>query len=142
VSHVKRESLPPFGLRRDSPLNHFVLGEAIAKTTAAEAILFSMVEQFETRCRRAVERGEPFTIEDNLQIWSIGHQAAELAGDAVRLLFANSGSSAGRRNNRMARYLNDVSMYTTHPVANPYRVYPMLGRARLGLPAGYFGLDT
>ncbi|MCC6438729.1 MAG: hypothetical protein IT196_27145 [Acidimicrobiales bacterium] len=141
VSHEKHESLPPFGLRRDNPLNHFVLGEAIAKTAAAEAVLFSMVEQFEARCRKAVDGGEPFTIEDNLRIWSIGHQAAELAGDAVRLLFANSGSSAGRRNNRMARYLNDVSMYTTHPVANPYRVYPMLGRARLGLPAGFFGLD-
>ncbi len=142
VSHVKRESVPPFGLRRDNPLNQFVLGEAIAKVATAEAVLFSMVQQFDERCRRAVDGGEPFTIEDNLQIWSMGHQAAELAGSAVRLLFANFGSSAGRSNNRMTRYLNDVSLYTTHPVANPYRVYPMLGRARLGLPAGFFGLDA
>lgn len=142
AAHVKRESLPPFGLRRDSPLNHLVLGEAIAKTATAEAVLFSMVRQFEASCRRAVDGGEPFTIEDNLRIWGMGQQAAELAGAAVRLLFANAGSSAGRSNNRMARYLNDVAMYTTHPVANLYRVYPMLGRARLGLPAGFFGLDA
>lgn len=142
TSQIKHEPMPPFALRRDSPLSHFVLGEAVAKTATAEAAMFSMVQQFEACCRQAVDGGEPFTIEENLRIWSIGHQAAELASDAVRLLFANSGSSAGRSNNRMTRYLNDVSMYTTHPVANPYRVYPMLGRARLGLPAGFFGLDA
>ncbi len=141
VSSLKREPMPPFDLRRDTAVAQLVLGEAVAKTATAEAAVFAVARDYERYCERAVIHGDPFTVADNLRLWAVSQQAAEMAAQAVRMLFANSGTGAGRSDSRMARYLADVTMYGTHPVANVTRVFPMLGRAQLGIPAGFFGLD-
>lgn len=141
VSQVKKQPAPTFALRREAPEAQFVLGQAIARTDLAEAGLFHMVERFDHHCERATHHGEPFTVEDNLRLWAVGQQSAELAAAAVRALFADSGTSAARRGSRMARYLGDVAVYGTHRVASEQRLYPMLGRSHLGLPSGFFGLD-
>lgn len=141
MAQTKRETLPPFALRRDTAVAQHITGEAMAKTATAEAAMFAVVAEFDRCCDEAVTACKPFTVADNLRLWAIGQQAAELAAGAVRLLFANSGTGASRPHSPMARYLADVSMYSTHPVANETRVFPMLGRAQLGLPAAFFGLD-
>lgn len=141
VSQVKKQPAPPFALRREAPEAQFVVGQAIARTDLAEAGLFRMVERFDHHYDRATNHGEPFTVEDNLRLWAVGQQSAELASAAVRALVADSGTSAARRGSRMARYLGDVAMHGTHRVASEQRLYPMLGRSHMGLPSGFFGLD-
>jgi 3-hydroxy-9,10-secoandrosta-1,3,5(10)-triene-9,17-dione monooxygenase len=126
--------------RADDAGIQLVFGEALARTTAAEAILLQGAHRYMELCNRWAERGHLISIEDNLRLVSLFQQAGDLACDAVEGLFRSSGSFATRKGHRMVRYFGDVTMYRTHILSQTRHWAGALARARLGRPLGVGGL--
>jgi 3-hydroxy-9,10-secoandrosta-1,3,5(10)-triene-9,17-dione monooxygenase len=62
-------------------------GEGLALRDAAEAILIRCGQLYDEYCRRHVEEGRKFTLEDDLRIWTLAQQGGRLAFECVDLLF-------------------------------------------------------
>lgn len=111
---------PPFVLRSEDPDHLGDLGMGMTMADAAEALVLAGADRYTAACTALVERGEPFTMELDCRIFGIAQRAAEMASEAVALLFRSAGSSAGMRGQRMQRYFRDASMYRGH-VSAQYR---------------------
>jgi 3-hydroxy-9,10-secoandrosta-1,3,5(10)-triene-9,17-dione monooxygenase len=115
--------------RADDAGIQLVFGEALARATAAEAILLQGAHRYMELCNRWAERGHLISIEDNLRLVSLFQQAGDLACDAVEGLFRSSGSFATRKGHRMVRYFGDVTMYRTHILSQTRHWARALARA-------------
>ena len=118
---------PPIVLRSHDPDYQRWYGHARAKVDTAEAAMFSAADQWMEACRRQVEDGVPFDVEEDLRIQSITRESVRLCWDALQeYVFRTAGSSAAHDGQRMQRIWRDMSMVWGH-LAERHR---RLGRAR------------
>jgi len=126
---------PPGMKRLDNPMYQRNFGIALAMTDAAEAIVIRTGEMYSEYCDLWATEGRPFSLADDLRLWTQSQQAGRLAFEAVELLWRTSDSSVtGRRGQRMQRYYKDVSMYRGHGAAQPDIIAPWAAQVTLGLP--------
>jgi 3-hydroxy-9,10-secoandrosta-1,3,5(10)-triene-9,17-dione monooxygenase len=105
---------PPFTPRSEDPLHQADLGMAMTMTDAAEAIVLRVADMYMEHCVDAVERGVPFTMEKDARLYGMSQRAAEMASEAVGILFRSAGSSAAMAGHPMQRYYRDVAMARGH----------------------------
>ena len=106
--------LPPFQPRRDVGEHQRTLGLAWGLVDAAERILLSCCDSYESYGQRGLDGGEPFTLFDDQKLSVTLRQAGQMAVQAIELVAAASGSSALADGRRMQRYLRDAALYKTH----------------------------
>ena len=114
ICRSKTSALPPRGPRIEDPQHQRDFGVAKIKTDAAEAILMHTAELYAKRNEEAVRGGIPFTRKMDIENYGMLLQAAEMASEAVELLYKSAGSSAAKKGNRFERLLRDVAMTRTH----------------------------
>ena len=120
---------PPIVLRAHDPDYQRWYGHARGKVETAEAAMFSAAEQWMEACRRQVEEGVHFDVEEDLRIQSITRESVRLCWDALQeYIFRTAGSSAAHDGQRMQRIWRDMSMVWGHLAERDQR----LGRARHG----------
>lgn len=116
------------------------LGQALAWTDAAEAVLIRGLEQYMDLCRRWAADRTPITVEENLRLWLLLQQGGRMACDAVERLFQTAGSTATRQGAPLLGYFHDAQMYRSH-MSSQYETFSgYLGRAHLGRPTGFQNL--
>ncbi|MBI0536121.1 hypothetical protein D9599_11105 [Roseomonas sp. KE2513] len=140
VSERMKTYIDPDVLRADHHDFQRPLGEALAKADAAEAVLMGAAGRYMDLCVRWARDGTPFTVEDNLRLWTMLQQGGKLACEVVESLFHNVGAFATKRGNRLQRYFRDVQMYRTHMSAQHQAFATYAARAHLGRPTGFRGL--
>ncbi|MCW8378705.1 acyl-CoA dehydrogenase family protein [Streptomyces justiciae] len=105
------------GPRLKDPFYQRDFGLGKIKADSAEAIVAHTLRTYTRFCHDVVNGVRPFALEEELGLGCTLLQAAELAGEAVDILWRSSGSSAAAKGQRMQRYLRDVSMFRTHYAA-------------------------
>jgi 3-hydroxy-9,10-secoandrosta-1,3,5(10)-triene-9,17-dione monooxygenase len=106
---------PPIVLRAQDPDYQRWYGHARAKVDTAEAAMFSAADQWMEACRRQVDDGVPFDVEEDLRIQSITRESVRLCWDALQeYVFRTAGSSAAVDGQRMQRIWRDMSMVWGH----------------------------
>lgn len=100
--------------RRDDPFHQSDLGMAMTMTDSAEAICVHVGELHLQYCTDAVERGIPFTMEKDARLYGMCQRAAQLASEAIELLFRSAGTSAAAQGHPMQRYYRDAAMLRGH----------------------------
>ncbi|MBO0692959.1 MAG: acyl-CoA dehydrogenase family protein [Acidimicrobiaceae bacterium] len=116
-----RNSLfPPFTPRVEDPMHLSDFGMAVTMADASEALLIKASELYMEYCEATAERGVPFTQQMDVRLYGVAQRAAEMACDAVQMLFYSAGSAAGKRGQPMQRYFRDVAMYRGH-ISAQYR---------------------
>jgi 3-hydroxy-9,10-secoandrosta-1,3,5(10)-triene-9,17-dione monooxygenase len=106
---------PESALRYRDPNTQRDFGRAVALTDAAEAILLGAARSFQALVDGWHATGRRFTWPDDLRLSLLFGQAANLALEAVEVLFFTIGSSAIRKGDRLQRYFRDASAMRTHP---------------------------
>jgi 3-hydroxy-9,10-secoandrosta-1,3,5(10)-triene-9,17-dione monooxygenase len=108
------DPLPP-GPRWAAPDYQRPLGIAMAKAQAAREITLGTAARHLELCRREVEGGGAYRLDEDLLLESMQGQAATMAFDAIELLVRMSGSShAVREGQHMERYMRDALVYRSH----------------------------
>lgn len=116
-----RNSLfPPFAPRVEDPMHLSDLGLAMTMADAGEALLLKGAGTYLEYCAATVEHHVPFTQEMDLRLYGIAQRAAQMACEAVEMLFYSAGSAAAKRGQAMQRYFRDVAMYRGH-ISAQYR---------------------
>lgn len=105
--------------RIEDPEAWRVLGKAMNLTDAAEAVTMAAVGHYGELCERWARTGAPILPQDNLRMWGMAQEAAELACRAVDMLFETAGARATLGNSRLQRYFRDIQMYRVHTTAQP-----------------------
>ena len=86
---------PPIVLRAHDPDYQRWYGHARAKVETAEAAMLQAAEQWMEACRRQVEEGVHFDVEEDLRIQSITRESVRLCWDALQeYMFRTAGSGA------------------------------------------------
>ncbi|MCK8787355.1 hypothetical protein M0638_23570 [Roseomonas sp. NAR14] len=140
VSGFMKTYVEPDVLRADHFDFQRPLGEALAKADAAQAVLMGAAQRYMDLCLRWAKDGTPFTVEDNLRLWTMLQQGGKLAAEVVESLFHNVGAFATKKGNRLQRYFRDVQMYRTHMSAQHQAFATYVARAHLARPTGFRGL--
>jgi len=109
-------------------------GLALGMVDAAESAVLHAADLYMEYCRRGVEGGEPFTLEEDVRLYTRGQQAARLAWEATEMLFRTAGTSAARDGARMQRYYRDFSMARTQFAMQFDMAAQMLARVHFGEP--------
>ena len=130
----------PDVLKMHDPTAQQALGEAMAKTHAAEVIGMAAADEYMQLCRRWQETGEPITTTDTFRIWSLAQKGCYLACDAIEGLWRTASASQTFKGQRMARYFRDIQMYLVHPSSQPI-VQSLYAQNHLGLAVGLPGLN-
>lgn len=105
---------PPFAPRVEDPFHLADLGMALTMADAAEGLVLYLGRTYLERCEAAVAGREPFTMELDHRLYGVAQRAAQMACEAVELLFRSAGSTAARGGQPMQRYFRDISMYRGH----------------------------
>jgi len=100
--------------RSDDPFHQSDLGMAMTMADSAEAICVQVGELYCRWCADAVERGIPFTMEKDARLYGMSQRAAQLATEAIELLFRSAGTSASMKGQPMQRYYRDAAMLRGH----------------------------
>ncbi|WP_052401424.1 hypothetical protein [Muricoccus aerilatus] len=130
----------PNTLRADHHDAQRVIGLALSRTDAAEAILLRTLDRYMELCDRWAADGTPISVEENLRLRAVLQQAGAMASDVVESLLRSAGAMTTKKGNRLQRYFRDVTMYRTHSSAQPEEFATFVGRAHLGRPIGMRGL--
>ena len=133
IIRAKNTLFPPFVPRYSHHDYHRSLGLALGMLDAAEAICIRAAETYMECCRRGVEDGQPFGLEDDLRTLASCEHAGRLVWEAVELLFRTSSSAAAKDGQRMQRYYRDLSIYRGHLSAQYDTIAQVLARVHLGL---------
>jgi 3-hydroxy-9,10-secoandrosta-1,3,5(10)-triene-9,17-dione monooxygenase len=113
-------------------------GHALALIDSAEAIVLHCGERYMELAERWHRTGEPFSREDDIRMYAMIQQAAQLAVRATTELFGAASSSAAKRGTRMQRYYRDMSIYHGHISAQYLTTAAEMARVHFGLPDGLF----
>ena len=100
--------------RREFQEDQRVYGLALAKTDAAEAILYAFCREYQELAERSVQSGDPIPLDQDARWWATLQQAGGLASDAVEMLMHRAPPSTSGRGQRMGRYFRDVTTYRQH----------------------------
>jgi 3-hydroxy-9,10-secoandrosta-1,3,5(10)-triene-9,17-dione monooxygenase len=112
------------------------LGLALGMMNAAKRLVLNAGDAYMELCRRGLEGGEPFTIEEDLELFASLEHGGRLAWEAVEMLFRTSSSSGAKDGERMQRYYRDASIYRGHLSAQYDIAAQRLGLVHLGLNHG------
>jgi 3-hydroxy-9,10-secoandrosta-1,3,5(10)-triene-9,17-dione monooxygenase len=106
---------PPIILRSHDPDYQRWYGHAHGKVETAHAAVLHAADQWMEACRRQVEEGVPFDVEEDLRINSITRESVRLCWDALQeYVFRTAGSGAAHDGQRMQRIWRDMSMVWGH----------------------------
>jgi 3-hydroxy-9,10-secoandrosta-1,3,5(10)-triene-9,17-dione monooxygenase len=108
-------------------------GQARANIDSAEAIILQIGLRYAELAERWHQTGEPFTREDDAEMYSMVQVAARLASQATTEMFAAASSSAAKRGAAMQRHYRDMSMYLGHISARHDIVAAEVARMHFGL---------
>ena len=86
----------------------------MAKTDAAETLLYGCADAYLEAANDWAERGEPWPREQDARYWGMVQQAGGLAAEAVELMTHRASSSTTGRGSKLQRYFRDVTMYRQH----------------------------
>jgi len=112
------------------------LGLAMGMVNAAKRLALNAGDVYMEYCRRGFEGGEPFSLEEDLELFASLEQGGRLVWEAVEMLFRTSSSSGAKDGQRMQRYYRDVSIYRGHLSAQYNVVAERLAAVHLGLATG------
>lgn len=114
------------------------LGQAVCLTDCAEAIGLAMCNEFMELGERWQRTGQQISDKESFRLYSMALQGADMASDAVEMLFRTASPLAAVRNHPISRYVRDVLMYRVHPATQPWK-YACRAEAFLDIPMGFFG---
>lgn len=128
---------PPFVPRYQH--HHFqrTLGLAMGMVNAAKRLCLHAGDAYMEHCRRGFAGGEPFSLENDLELYASLEHGGRLVWEAIEMLFRTSGSSGAKDGERMQRYYRDASMYRGHISAQYDNVALLLAQVHLGLATGF-----
>lgn len=126
--------IPPVVPRYEDPGSQRELGLAMTMADAAEAILLGAGDRYLAACRAWEERGEELTPELDHRLGGMIQRAGQMGSETVEMLFRSAGSTAARRDQRMARYYRDMAVYRGHNTAQYLESAQRLGALHFGLP--------
>jgi len=112
------------------------LGLALGLMNAAKRLVLNAGDVYMEYCRRGVEGGKPFTMEEDLELFASLEHGGRLAWEAVEMLARTSSSSAAKDGERMQRYYRDASVYRSHLSAQYEMLAQRLALVHLGLDHG------
>jgi 3-hydroxy-9,10-secoandrosta-1,3,5(10)-triene-9,17-dione monooxygenase len=121
---TKPMMLDPTRKRRHDPELQRILGEAMCRTDAAEALTLQATRLYSEQCNAWMKERRPIHAADTLRVWGTAREGCRSACEAVEMLFHNAGASVARRGDRLQRYFRDVQMYRIHIQSQP--MAPML----------------
>ena len=128
---------PPFVPRYQH--HHFqrTLGLAMGMVSAAKRLCLHAGDAYMEHCRRGFQGGEPFSLENDLELYASLEHGGRLVWEAIEMLFRTSGSSGAKDGERMQRYYRDASIYRGHISAQYDTVAQLLAQVHLGLANGF-----
>jgi 3-hydroxy-9,10-secoandrosta-1,3,5(10)-triene-9,17-dione monooxygenase len=113
-------------------------GQAKALIDVAEAVILQCGERYMELAERWHRTGEPFTREDDAEMYSMIQVASRMAIEATNELFGAASSSAARRGTAMQRHFRDSAIYLGHISARHDIVATEVARLHFGLPDSLF----
>jgi 3-hydroxy-9,10-secoandrosta-1,3,5(10)-triene-9,17-dione monooxygenase len=123
----------PTRLRMTEPEFQRLLGEALCRADAAEALTLAATRLYAQQCNDWMQRRTPITAADTMKVWGTSREGCRAACEAVEMLFHSVGASVARRGERLQRYFRDVQMYRVH--FQSQALTPVLRtHVQLGLP--------
>lgn len=135
---TKKTYVRPQVPRYTHPDQQRPFGHALALTDSAEAIALHAAELYMEYCRRWAADGQPFSREDDVRLYAMLQQSAQLALTALDVLLAAASSAAAKRGQRIQRYYRDAAMYRSHISAQYLSTAGELARVHFGLPDTLF----
>ena len=122
----------PNRMRMHDPELQRLLGEAMCRADAAEALTLQATRMYREQCDAWMKERRPISTADTLRVWGTAREGCRAACEAVEMLFHSAGASGARRGDRLQRYFRDVQMYRVH--FQSQAIGPML-RAQIQLGA-------
>ena len=104
----------PARMRMNDPELQRILGEAMCRTDAAEALTLGATRLYIDQCARWMSERRRISPADTLRVWGIAREGCRAACEAVEMLFHSAGASGAKRGDRLQRYFRDVQMYRVH----------------------------
>ncbi|MGA8011942.1 MAG: hypothetical protein WB949_05920 [Candidatus Acidiferrales bacterium] len=141
IIRTKNTLYPPMTLRYLHPDYQRYLGLALGLMNAAKRLVLNSGDVYMEYCRRGFEGGEPFTMEEDVELVASLEHGGRLAWEAVEMLFRTSSSSGAKDGERMQRYYRDASIYRGHLSAQYEMLAQRLGLLHLGLSHGISTTD-
>jgi 3-hydroxy-9,10-secoandrosta-1,3,5(10)-triene-9,17-dione monooxygenase len=133
IIRTKTTLYPPMMLRYLHHDYQRYLGLALGMMNAAKRLVLNAGDVYMEYCRRGFEGGEPFTMEEDLELFASLEHGGRLAWEAIEMLFRTSSSSGAKDGERMQRYYRDASMYRGHLSAQYDMAAQRLALVHLGL---------
>lgn len=128
---TKPMMIDPSRKRMHDPHLQRLLGEAMCRTDAAEALTLQATRLYSEQCAAWMKERRRISTADTLRVWGIAREGCRAACEAVEMLFQSAGASVARRGDRLQRYFRDVQMYRIHiqsqPMAPTLRAQIQLG---------------
>ena len=121
-------SFPPRMPRVESHEYQLWYGRLLSLVETATTILIGAADLQSDLNRAWADGGPEYTVAQDARVRGIVLKAAELSNDAVMLAMQTAGSSAAKRDSRLAKYARDVLMYRTHIGAQFDALYAAAGR--------------
>ena len=116
--------------RMHDPELQRLLGEAMCRADAAEALTLQATGLYTEQCDAWMRERRPISAGDTMRVWGIAREGCRAACEAVEMLFHSAGASGAKRGDRLQRYFRDVQMYRVH--FQSQSITPML-RAQIQL---------
>ncbi len=113
-------------------------GQARALIDCAEAVINQCGQKYMELAERWHRTGQPFTREDDAEMYSMIQLASQMAVKATTELFGAASSSAARRGAAMQRHFRDAAIYLGHISARHDVVSAEVARMHFGLPDSLF----
>jgi 3-hydroxy-9,10-secoandrosta-1,3,5(10)-triene-9,17-dione monooxygenase len=134
VLRTKRVLGPISPFRFETPEFQRNFGRAAALIETARAALRQIARDYMAITARAAAGGDAFSAYDDRRLLLVDQQCASLCYEAITLIFQTSGSSAGKADGRLQRYMRDMSFITTHLGLQPDNPQKAFAQLHFGLP--------
>jgi len=130
----KRSTLfPPVTPRYLHPEYQRVLGLALGMVNAAERLALNVGDLYMEYCRRGFEGGKPFSLREDLELFTSTEHGGRLVFEAVEMMFRTAMTTVARDGQRLQRYYRDISIYRGHISAQYEVMAQRLAILHLGL---------
>ena len=116
----KKQPLPPFLSRSESPEFQRLFGHVQGLVHTAEAISLQLGSLFMEFSRRALE-GSDASPEEQRRFARFGQQSVHLAWEAVDTMFHTSLTSAARKTSLLGRYFMNLAVIRTNGILQPHQ---------------------
>jgi 3-hydroxy-9,10-secoandrosta-1,3,5(10)-triene-9,17-dione monooxygenase len=134
IIRTRQTYAPPFVPRYQHHDFQRAHGLAMGMVAAAEGAVLHGADLYHEYARRTAEGGEPFSQEEDIQLFAQAQHANRLCWEAVELLFRTAGSSAAKDGQRMQRYYRDMTIIRGHFSQQYEGLAQSLSRLHFGLP--------